>query len=217
MMLGMNKQFFAIIVLVIAALVGVFAITSHKNKNNSGSTNSNAQPSSHISGKTDSKVTLVEYGDFQCPACKSYYPLVEQIRSEYNDKIAYQFRNYPLVQIHPNAFVGARAAEAASKQGKFFDMYNLLYQNQDTWSQSSNPQTVLVSYAQQLGLNVEQFKTDMNSSAIADVINADVRQAQALGATATPTFVLNGKRIEKNPQSLDEFKKLIDDALAQNQ
>ena len=213
----MNKQFFAIIVIVIAALVGVFALTGGNNKDNAnGGGNGDAQPSNHVTGNTSAKVNLTEYGDFQCPACKSYYPIVKEIKQQYGDKIAFQFRHFPLTQIHPNAFVASRAAEAAGKQGKFFEMHDLLYENQDTWASSKNPSSTFESYAQSLGLNVEQFKTDSASAEVAGVINADVKNAQALGATSTPTFALNGKKIDKNPTSMEEFKKLIDDELAKN-
>lgn len=212
----MNKQFLAVILVIIVALAGIFALTNKKD-DNGGDKGSTAQASQHVKGLKDSKVTLLEYGDFQCPACKSYFPLIGQLEAEYGDRVAFQFRHFPLVQIHPNAFVGSRAAEAAGKQGKFFEMHDLLYENQETWSASSSPIPLLQSYAKQLNLNLDQFNTDMNSSAVADTINADVKSAQAVGATSTPTFVLNGKRIDKNPQSAEEFKKLLDEALANNQ
>lgn len=214
----MNKQFFGIIVVVIGILVGVFALTGgNKDKSNSGGNGGGGQPSNHVTGPENSKVTLIEYGDFQCPACKSFFPIVGQLKQEYADKVKFQFRHYPLVQIHPNAFLGSRAAEAAGKQNKFFEMHDLLYENQETWSKSPNPTPLLEGYATQLSLDLNKFKSDLNSSSVADTINADAKAAQALGATSTPTFVLNGKRIEKNPQSLDEFKKLIDEQLPKNQ
>jgi len=214
----MNKQFAAIIIAVIIGLVGIFALTGgNKGKDNGGSSNTNTQPSNHVVGKLDSKVTLIEYGDFQCPACKSYFPLVKELKTTYGDRVKFQFSNFPLVQIHQNAFIGSRAAEAAGKQNKFFEMHDLLYENQDSWSTAANPATVLESYAKQLNLNTEQFKSDMNSTAVADIINADVKAAQAKGGNSTPTFVLNGRKIEENPRTVEAFKKLLDDELAKNQ
>lgn len=213
----MNKQFFGIIVVVVGLLVGVFALTGGNKDESSDGGNTAGQPSNHVVGSETAKVTLTEYGDFQCPACKSYFPFVSQIKQEYADKIKFQFRHYPLTQIHPNAFLGSRAAEAAGKQNKFFEMHDILYENQETWSASQNPTPILESYATQLGLNLDQFKSDMNSSSVAATINADAKAAQALGATSTPTFVINDKKIDKNPQSLEDFKKLIDDELAKNQ
>lgn len=209
----MNKQFLAVILVVIIALAGIFAITNKKDSSTDGNNKSSAQASENIVGPKDSKVTFVEYGDFQCPACKSYFPLITQLKEEYKDRVAFQFRNFPLVQIHPNAFIGSRAAEAAGKQGKFFEMHDLLYENQDAWSSSSSPASILQGYAQQLGLNIDQFNTDMNSVAIADIINADVKSGQAAGVSSTPTFFINGKKIDKNPQNLQDFKTLLDEAL----
>ena len=213
----MDKRFIGILVVIVGILVGVFVLTGGNKEGSNNGGNNSAQSSNHIVGPENAKVTLTEFGDFQCPACKSYFPIVSQIKLDYADKIKFQFRHYPLVQIHPNAFLGSRAAEAAGKQNKFFEMHDMLYENQDTWSASSNPTPILEGYATQLGLNVDQFKSDMNSSPVADVINADAKAAQGLGATSTPTFVINGKRIEKNPQSMDDFKKLIDDELTKNQ
>lgn len=213
----MNKQFFAIIMVVIVGLVGLFALTGGNKNSDTPVGDTGAQASNHVEGLPDSKVTLIEYGDFQCPACKSYYPLVKQLKTTYGDKVTFQFRHYPLTQIHPNAFISSRAAEAAGKQGKFFEMHDLLYENQDSWAQSPNPSSIFESYAGQLSLNLDQFKADMNTAAVAAVINADAKAAQAAGANSTPTFVLNGKKIDKNPQTLEEFTKLLDDELAKNQ
>lgn len=212
----MNKQFLIIIVAIVLGLFGILSLTKKDdNSANKGSGSTTTAASEHVVGKADSNVTLVEYGDFQCPACKSYYPIVNQIKTEYGDRIKFQFRHFPLVQIHPNAYIGSRAAEAAGKQGKFYEMHDLLYQNQETWSTAKTPATTLESYATQLQLNLDQFKSDMNGVGVADTINADVKAGQAAGANSTPTFVLNGKKIDKNPQSYEDFKKLIDEALGQ--
>lgn len=213
----MNKQFFAVIILVIVALVGLFTFTSKKDSNNESPNTSSSEQSSHIAGKADSNVTLIEYADFQCPACKSYFPIVTQLKEEYGDKVAFQFKHFPLVQIHQNAFIAARAAEAAGNQGKFFEMHDLLFENQETWASSTSPTKIFEGYAQELGLDLEKFKTDSASSGVADVINNDVKSAQAAGANSTPTFVLNGKKIDKSPQSIEDFRKLLDEALNNNQ
>lgn len=213
----MNKQFFAVIIVIVAALVGIFALTNNDDAAQGGATNTSAQPTNHITGKADSKVNLTEYGDFQCPACKSYHPLLQELKSQYGDRVAFQFRHYPLTQIHPNAFIGSRAAEAAGKQGKFFEMHDLLYENQESWSSGSNPQAALEGFAQQLGLNLDQFKADMNNAAVAASINADVKAGQSLGANSTPTFAINGRKLDQNPRSVDDFKKLLDEELAKNQ
>ncbi len=206
----MDKRFWGFLVVVALVLFGVFFIS---NTNKAQAPSTKGILTNHTEGKTNSNVQLVEYGDFQCPACKSYFPIVKELKADYADKVNFQFRHFPLVQLHPNAFVGSRAAEAAGKQGKFFEMHDLLYENQDTWSTSQTPNTVLEGYAQQLGLNVDQFKRDVNSSEVAAAINADVKAAQSIGGNSTPTFVLNNQKIEQNPRTVDAFKKLLDDAV----
>ncbi|HYF96497.1 MAG TPA: thioredoxin domain-containing protein [Patescibacteria group bacterium] len=211
----MSKQFIAVIIIVILGLFGVFAMTKKSSDDQQSSSGSEAKTSEHKKGAGNKGVTLIEYGDFQCPACKSYYPMVKQIKESYGDDITFQFRHFPLTQIHPHAFAASRAAEAAGKQDKFFDMHDMLYENQDSWTSQSNVTTIFEGYAQQLGLNMEQFKADVLNAETAAVINADLKAGNAIGASSTPTFVLNGSKIE-NPQSFDEFKKLIDDEIAKS-
>ena len=196
-----------------AVFFGVFFATKHKSSNGSGGA-STTQTSNHVEGENKAGVVLIEYGDYQCPACKAYYPVVKQVVEKHKANIKFQFKNLPLVQIHKHAFEGARAAEAAAKQGKFWEMHDLLYENQDTWTAPTDPVSVLESFAGRLGLNVAQFKTDYASSAVNDVINADYQEATKIGANSTPTFVLNGKKLEQNPNSADAFEKLITDAIA---
>ena len=217
----MSKQFIVIVLVVVLGLFGVLSL-SKKNKENNQSNGSNNNSSSvkaseNVYGKLDSKVTFLEYGDFQCPACKSYYPIIKQLKEDYKDKIKFQFRNYPLSQIHPNAFMAARAAESAAMQNKFFEMHDLLYENADAWVPQNDPSTLFASYALQLGLDANKFATDLKSQNISDIINADTKEGQKLGVNSTPTFAINGKKLDKNPTSIDEFKKLIDDELAKNQ
>ncbi len=213
----MSKQFIAILIVIIGGLFAILAFTGKDKSNNQSSSTSSSQPTSHKAGKADSKVVLQEFGDFQCPACKAYSTIIQQLKNEYGDRVAFQFSHFPLTQIHTNAFISSRAAEAAGKQGKFFEMHDLLYEQQDSWSQVADPTSIFVSFATQLGLNAEQFKTDMVASATTEAINADRKVAQDLGSSGTPTFVLNGKKMDKSPTSIEEFKKILDEALAANQ
>lgn len=208
----MSKEFIAVVIVVVVGLFGLFTLTKKDNPNGSNPA-SNAQPTSHAVGAGNEGVTLIEYGDLQCPACKSYYPIVKQIKEEFGDKITFQFRHFPLNQIHPHAYQAARAAEAAGNQGKFFEMHDMLYENQDSWSGLSDVTSVFESYAQQLGLDMEKFKSDVVSAEVGAAIDADVKEGNKAGANSTPTFVINGQKIEKNPQSLEEFKQLINDKI----
>jgi protein-disulfide isomerase len=142
--------------------------------------------------------------------------LVEEVVKKYEKDIKFQFRHLPLTSIHKNAFASSRAAEAAGKQDKFFDMYRVLYQNQQAWAESNNVLSIFETYAKQLGLNVEQFKQDYASRDVNSAINADISEFKKTGEKmSTPTFFLNGKSIQ--PKSVEEFNKLIEDEIAKQQ
>lgn len=209
----MSKQFLAIIAVVVVVLIGIFAFTGNKSPDGSKSSGGST-PTNHVEGQGKSGVTLVEYGDYECPYCEQYYPVVKQVQAEFNDQIYFQFRNFPLTSIHQNAFAGARAAEAAGLQGKFWQMHGALYENQNQWAQSSDPTKVFNQYAQQLGLNVTQFKKDYSSTKVNDLINADMAAGNKLGVDATPTFYLDGKKIDVTT-SASSFESQIKDAIAQ--
>lgn len=210
----MSKQFAAILAAIVIVLGGIFLVSSNDSKSGSGS--SSAQPTNHVEGSTSTGVKLVEYGDYQCPFCGQFYPLVKQVAEQYKDKIQFQFRNLPLTQLHKNAFAAARAAEAASLQGKFWEMHDKLYENQDPngqqgWVVSSDPlNQYFVSFASSIGLNTNQFKTDYVSSKVNDAVNADIKEFKKTGLDeSTPTFFLDGKQI-KPGYSITDFQKAID-------
>lgn len=165
----------------------------------------------HVAANKKSKVILVEYSDFQCPACGQYHPMVKEILKKYDKKILFVLRHFPLDQ-HKNAVSAARAAEAANKQGKFFEMGDLLFVNQATWGESKDPQKYFTEYAKKLKLNMDQFKKD-NTNAQDAKIQADRNSGVSLGVNSTPTFFLNGAKLS-NPGSVDDFSKLIDAELS---
>ncbi len=198
----MDKRFLGILVGIVIIFAGIFAITQHSS-NNSGATTNNSQPTNHVEGLGQKGVTLIEYGDFECPVCADYYPIVKQVAAQFNDQIYYQFRNLPLSTIHPNAFAAARAAEAAGLQGKYWQMHDALYVNQSSWASSSDPKSTFDVYAKNLSLNVSQFDSDYASSKVNDAINADVSAFLKTGQQqATPTFFLDGKFVG-NSQLID--------------
>lgn len=164
-----------------------------------------------VRGNPNAELTLIEYGDFQCPACGSYAPLVKQVEEEYPETLKVVFRNFPLTSIHPNAYPASQAAEAAGRQGKFWEMHDKLFETQKEWSSESDPMTYFEKYASELELDVEQFKFDVNSSEVSDAIAVDIALGNQTGINATPTFILNGQQI-RAPQSLDGFKALIESA-----
>ena len=207
----MDKRFWAFMGVIAVIFVGIIFF-NNKSDTDSG----NAQPTNHVMN-SGGKVTLTEYGDYQCPACGSYYPIVKEVVDKYKDSVTFQFRNLPLTQIHPNAFASARAAEAAAKQNKFWEMHDLLYENQASWSESSNPMASFEDYAKQLGLNLEQFKNDYKSKTVSSVINADIAAFKKTKApTQTPTFFIDGKHVEAKAD-VDVLSNLLDEALTNKQ
>ena len=168
-----------------------------------------------IKGNTTSTVTLIEYSDFQCPACGAYYPILKQVFEEYGDRIQFVYRHFPLRNIHPNAEPAARAAEAAGKQGKFWEMHDMIFENQTTWSGFASVISTFEGYAQELGLDIEQFRQDLTDGAIADQVQGDYNGGLDAGVNSTPTFYLNGQKLD-NPRGLEPFKQVIEEALAGN-
>ncbi len=167
-------------------------------------------------GLNDAKVVVTEFADFQCPACKSAQSLIEQIQTDYPRDVRFVFRHFPLPS-HPHAQITALAAETAGAQGKFWEMHDYLYTRQDEWGDttkniSTEKVTELLSgYASVIGLDATKFANDMNAATYRAAIIEDTNAAAAAGVNATPTFFVNGVKI--NALSYDALKKAIDEAL----
>jgi len=221
----MDKRFW-IFLAVVAVIFGGILFATHQNKANSPSEGKGTL-TKHLEGNNTTGVTLTEYGDYQCPACGQYYNPLKQVFAKYKDKISFQFRNFPLYTLHPNAIAGARAAEAADLQGKFWQMHDKLYDENytqqlaeaqgstyATWTTASDPQSDFDDYAKTIGLNVAKFNTDFKSSLVNDRVQADMKEGDRLGINATPTFFINGKKITSPDATLDAFSKVLDAAIA---
>jgi protein-disulfide isomerase len=160
-----------------------------------------------VLGSRDSQITLVEFSDFQCPACKMYQPIVDEIVKKYGDKIIFGYRHFPLPQ-HTYGEKAAIAAEAAAKQGKFWEMYNYLFLNQDTLSDDT-----VLSGAESIGLDSTLFMNDLKSDYIKEKVLKDKQDGARLGVNSTPTFYLNGEKLQlRTPNDLikpieDELQK----------
>lgn len=160
----------------------------------------------------DAKVTLVEFGDYQCPACRASQPTLEKLIKDYEGKMTFVFRNFPL-PLHANAKVSSEAAEAAGEQGKYWEMNSLLYERQDEWSQLSNPIDKFVSYAEELKLDTAKFKKSIETYKYDQKIRGDQTDGETLGVSSTPTFFLNGEKLVGG-QNYGVWKKKIDALLA---
>ncbi len=159
-------------------------------------------------------VSVVEFADFQCPACGKAFPIIEQILKDYpSDKVRLVHRHFPLTQIHEHAMIAALTSEAAGAQGKFWGMHDLLYQHQDDWANSNDPMPFFEQYAQALDLDLSQFKKDIKDKKGQASIERDQKEGDKVGVQATPTIFVNGQGISGVP-TYDELKKVIDDQLA---
>ena len=168
-----------------------------------------------VKGATESaKVTLIEYGDFQCPACGAYFPVVKQLSEEFKSDLKVVYRNMPLTNIHPFAMITAQAAYAAGRQGKFWEMHDLLFENQSEWT-TSNAREKILQYAEDLELDLDKFKENLESDAAKNFVNKQRESALSIGLNSTPTFFVNGKNIP-NPKTYEDFKKLIQDEINKN-
>lgn len=165
----------------------------------------------HMIGSESAKVTIVEFADFQCPACGVAHPVVKQILAEYGDRVQYIYRHFPLPG-HKNARIAARAAEAAGAQGKFFEMHDMLFENQAEWSETNNPQEIFVGYAQALELDTAAFTEALDEDALSQAIQTDVNAGIELGVNSTPTFYINNKQYP-GVLSYAKFKQIIDEQL----
>ena len=154
----------------------------------------------------EAKIVLIEYSDFQCPACRSYYPMVKKLSQEFPN-LSVVYRHFPLPQ-HTNARPAAQAAEAAGQQGKFWEMHDVLFDNQQNWAESRTSQETFLGYALAFGLDIEKFKTDYDSSETKTKIEKDY-QSGGRDINGTPTFFVNDKKIQ-NPQNYDEFRSLLE-------
>jgi len=162
----------------------------------------------HVRGPADAPVTVVEYGDYECPYCRGAFRDVQEMLDEYRGKIRFVFRNFPIPQLHPHAAQAAEAAEAAGAQGRFWPMYELLLQPRAGLDTDS-----LVTYAQVIGLDVPRFADDIAEQRYAAKIDADVQEGLRNGVNATPKFYVNGQRVDgKVP--LEHLEELVRHAVS---
>ncbi len=225
----MTKTAWIIFIALSVALLGALVFVSGQNKLDVSDVNANAvlsgseasgQIGDHVYGNKDSKVLLIEYGDFQCPGCASAYPTVQTVKEEYKEDMAFVFRNFPLTSIHPHALVAAASAEAAARQGKYWQMHDVLYTSQQEWSQASasDRSVIFEQYARDAGLDVNRFKEDLADPEITKKINFDLALGKEQGAESTPTFILNGRILSQDEWSSEEaLKKAIDAEIKKQQ
>lgn len=207
-----TKLFLGIIIGTIAIVIAGILILSRSAAPVSVNTSLLVRADSNKIATGSGTITMVEFGDFQCPACGVYYPVVKQVISDFHNQMTYVFRNFPLDTVHANAHIAAQAAEAAGKQNKYWEMHDMLYEKQSDWADKNNAKDIFSGYAQTLGLSVDQFKKDIDSSEVTAKVQEDVDDANALGISQTPTFFIDGQKID-NPASLADFEALVRGAI----
>lgn len=206
----MNKRFIIVLAAIIVGFVAIVLLSR-----SAGTDDVTTTGSSNVYGNPDSKVTLTEYVDFQCEACYAFYPTVKEVKEKYKDTVKFEIKYFPISSSHSNALAAAAAAQAAAKQGKFFEMHDMLFERQKSWENMSTERTATFeSYAKEIGLDIAQYNTDLASAETKAIINADLAEVKKLGGDGTPTFALNGKKIENPANTVEAISKVLDDALA---
>jgi protein-disulfide isomerase len=170
-----------------------------------------AEPS-HVRGVATAPVTLEEFGDFECMPCLLLWPALRNLEKDYGERLAVTFRQHPLAQ-HQHAMKAARAAEAAGLQGRFWEMHDLLYLKRSTWTQGLDPSPAFQDLAAELGLDIDRFRKDIDSTAVTQRIKADEDRGESLGIDRTPIVFINGKRVELQPDVENGLRSEIDTAL----
>jgi protein-disulfide isomerase len=215
----MPKALKPIIVIVLAVAIAggaavYFSRQPDKPVNTPGTSSSTLKNSGggHFRGPENAKVTLVEFGDYQCPSCKAFHPLVLEALSRYPQDVRLEFHHYPLVSIHANSMAASLAVEAAGEQGKYWEMHDLLFEHQDEWAKSPNPEPDFVALAQRLGLEPNSFMQAMRSPQLQDRVLQDVVRAQDANVEAVPTFFIDGQK-QSLPLSITAFVDAIESHL----
>jgi protein-disulfide isomerase len=214
---GMSNKTKPLIVIVVAVVLAAGIAVYWSRQSSASDTGSSSNTSivvnpggGHIRGNASAPLTLVEFGDYECPACGYYYPMVEEVLRRYPDKVKLEFHHYPLIQMHAHALAAAMAAEAAGDQGKYWEMHDLLYKNQAVWARNPNPESQFLAFAADLGLDANKFMRSLKSPDVEKRILEDIQRGGVAKVNSTPTFIINGRSIDPLPKGVDEFATLID-------
>ncbi|MEP6945405.1 MAG: thioredoxin domain-containing protein [Acidobacteriota bacterium] len=226
-----NTPVLIIVGVVIVGLIAAWWFYSNSNPtpntNRAIATNINAKPTGtpadappgakppNMSGSEAALVTVEEFADYQCPTCASTHPIMNQIKSIYGSRIKFIFRSFPLaIPAHDKAYDAAVAAEAAGMQGKFWEMQNMLFTNQQSWTADPGYKQTWNEYAQKLGIDVAKFQSDMAGMGAKSRVDEDLKRGRALNVNSTPTIFVNGISLEPKDFNVNSMKVIIDSELA---
>lgn len=198
----MGKSFWIVVAGVIILMFGAFLFfredANAPSQSQSGGDPLKVTADDHIRGAEDASVTIIEYGDFQCPHCARAEPVLEDILNKNPDEVRLVYRHFPISSIHPHARDAARASEAAGRQDDFWAMHDLLFARQQEWSNDPKARDTFAGYAGQLGLDMEQYRSDFETAG--DSVDSDLNTAKELGVQSTPAFFLNGEKVENTDE-----------------
>lgn len=196
----------------LALLFGLAKLGTRSPNLSDGTSQSNLEApvnlTDHVKGPENAPVTLVEYSDFQCPACLSVQPTIKRLLSEYDQELRLVYRHFPLKNLHKNAEAAARAAEAAAIQDKFWEYHDILFNTQEKWSAEKDPEKLFIEYAISLGLDETRFRSDYTKKNGAGKVESDIKTGEKANVRGTPTFFLNGKYLE-TPKTYEGFSAAI--------
>lgn len=169
----------------------------------------------HALGDINAAVMLEEFGDFECPPCGALHPMLKTLKSEFGASLVLVFREFPMTSLHPHAIEAARVAEAAGLQGKFWEMHELLFDNQKTWHESANPSSLFEEYAGRIGLDIDRLRRDIASPVVDQRIQLDRQRGEWIGVDGTPTLFLDGREVPFESLSVEKLRTLIKERLSQ--
>lgn len=208
------------VVVILGTLFGLVKLSSNRQTLPQAPVTNNDQPTApippvvqgeNVIGNLTASTTLVEYSDFQCPACAAVEPMMKDLMSQFQSQVKFVYRYFPLPS-HSFGQLSAEMAEAAARQGKFWEMHDKLFETQRDWSNSGDARQIFLGYAQGLGLNMAQFNNDLNSPELKAKIAAEAAGGAAAGVNSTPSFFVNGQKIEL--QNYDDLRVALQNALA---
>jgi protein-disulfide isomerase len=206
-----------IVAVLVAALIGG-ALLLKSDRSNDSLTNAPSNPSPAV--EPDRKlpanvvVTLEEFADYQCPPCGELHPTLKKLKQEFGPNLNFIFRNLPLTTIHKNALTAAQAAEAARMQNRFWEMHDLLYENQNLWKDDINPRAIFRKFASDIGLDTARFVRDLDDKQVQLRIEADQDAAAGLGINGTPTILIDGRQLRAEVTTPEGVRKGIDVMMA---
>ena len=203
------------VVVLVAVIGGIYFLSQMNSGTSSSATVDAITDVDQTKGNPDGQIVLIEYSDFQCPACSTYYNMSKQLMDEFSEDIYFAYRHFPLRNIHSNAQLAAQVAEAAGRQGKFWEMHDKLFDNQSNWSDESNPEEIFLTYAKELELNEEEYNIDLESKEVKDKVDNDYTGGVGAKVNSTPSFFLNGEKIS-NPKTIDDFRETIQKIIDEN-